>query len=40
MKPKFLAEEYEVLETLNETWSQIEIPEDSVYEWKSVSIYI
>ncbi len=40
VKPEFFAEEYEGIETSNETWNQIEIPEGSVYEWVDDSTYI
>ena len=40
VKPEFFAEEYEGIETSNETWNQIEIPEGSVYEWEDESTYI
>jgi aconitate hydratase len=40
VKPGFFAEEYEGIETSNETWNQIEIPEGSVYEWDADSTYI
>jgi aconitate hydratase len=40
VKPAFYAEEYDGIETSNETWNQIEIPEGSVYEWEDDSTYI
>jgi len=40
VKPEFFAEEYDGIETSNETWNQIEIPEGSVYEWEDSSTYI
>ncbi|MFB6099468.1 MAG: aconitate hydratase AcnA, partial [Salinibacter sp.] len=40
VKPAFFAEEYEGIETSNETWNQIEIPEGAVYEWDDESTYI
>ncbi|PQJ33733.1 aconitate hydratase 1 [Salinibacter sp. 10B] len=40
VKPEFFAEEYEGIETSNETWNQIKIPEGSVYEWEDDSTYI
>jgi aconitate hydratase len=40
VKPEFFAEEYEGIETSNETWNQIDIPEGSVYEWEDESTYI
>ena len=40
VKPEFFAQEYEGIETSNETWNQIEIPEGSVYEWEDDSTYI
>jgi aconitate hydratase len=40
VKPEFFAEEYEGIETSNETWNQIEIPEGSVYAWEDDSTYI
>jgi aconitate hydratase len=40
VKPEFFAEEYDGIETSNETWNQIEIPEGSVYEWEDDSTYI
>ena len=40
VKPEFFAEEYDGIETSNETWNQIEIPEGSVYEWEDKSTYI
>jgi len=40
VKPEFYAEEYDGIETSNETWNQIQIPEGSVYEWEEDSTYI
>jgi aconitate hydratase len=40
VKPAFFAEEYDGIETSNETWNQIEVPEGSVYEWEDDSTYI
>jgi aconitate hydratase len=40
VKPEFFAQEYEGIETSNETWNQIEIPEGSVYDWEDESTYI
>jgi len=40
VKPEFFAEEYDGIETSNETWNRIEIPEGSVYEWEDDSTYI
>ncbi|MFB6250061.1 MAG: aconitate hydratase AcnA [Salinibacter sp.] len=40
VKPEFFAEEYEGIETSNETWNQIEVPEGAVYEWADDSTYI
>jgi aconitate hydratase len=40
VKPEFFATEYEGIETSNETWNQIEIPEGSVYAWEDDSSYI
>ena len=40
VKPEFFAEEYDGIETSNETWNQIEVPEGSVYDWEDDSTYI
>jgi len=40
VKPTFFADEYDGIETSNETWNQIEIPEGSVYQWDEDSTYI
>jgi aconitate hydratase len=40
VKPEFFAAEYEGIETSNETWNQIEIPEGAVYDWEDNSTYI
>ena len=40
VKPEFFANEYDGIETSNETWNQIAIPEGSVYEWEDDSTYI
>ena len=40
VKPEFFKTEYEGIETSNETWNNITIPEGSVYEWDEDSTYI
>ena len=40
VKPDFFAQEYEGIETSNETWNEIEIPEGAVYDWEEDSTYI
>ncbi len=40
VKPAFFKEEYEGIETSNETWNNIDIPEGSVYDWDEKSTYI
>ena len=40
VKPDFFAAEYEGIETSNETWNEIEIPEGAVYDWEEDSTYI
>jgi aconitate hydratase len=40
VKPDFYREEYEGIETSNETWNAIDIPEGSVYAWNDESTYV
>jgi aconitate hydratase len=40
VKPEFFKDEYEGIETSNETWNNIDIPEGSVYDWEEDSTYI
>ena len=40
VKPEFYKDEYEGIETSNETWNNIEIPKGSVYDWDEDSTYI
>jgi len=40
VKPEFFKKEYEGIETSNETWNEITIPEGSVYTWDEESTYI
>ncbi len=40
VKPEFFKQEYEGIETSNETWNEIKIPEGSVYTWDEDSTYI
>jgi aconitate hydratase len=40
VKPEFYKEEYEGIETSNETWNNIDIPKGSVYTWEDESTYI
>ncbi len=40
VKPAFYKDEYEGIETSNETWNNIEIPRGSVYDWDEGSTYI
>jgi aconitate hydratase len=40
VKPEFYKEEYEGIETSNETWNNIDIPKGSVYAWDDASTYI
>jgi len=40
VKPEFFKQEYEGIETSNETWNNISIPEGSVYDWDEDSTYI
>ena len=40
VKPEFFKEEYEGIETSNETWNNIKIPEGDVYDWDEASTYI
>ena len=38
--PDMFKKEYEGIETSNETWNQIKIPEGSIYAWDETSTYI
>ena len=40
VKPEFFKQEYKGIETSNETWNEIKIPEGSVYTWDEDSTYI
>ena len=40
VKPEFYKNEYDGIETSNETWNNIKIPEGSVYAWDEDSTYI
>jgi aconitate hydratase len=40
VKPEFYKNEYEGIETSNETWNNIDIPKGSVYAWDEDSTYI
>jgi aconitate hydratase len=40
LSPEFFREEYDGIETSNETWNDIAIPEGSVYDWDEGSTYI
>ncbi|WP_022835062.1 aconitate hydratase AcnA [Salisaeta longa] len=40
VKPEFFRDEYDGIETSNETWNNIEIPEGAVYDWDDDSTYI
>jgi aconitate hydratase len=38
--PEMFREEYDGIETSNETWNNIKIPEGSIYEWDEASTYV
>ena len=38
--PEMFKEEYDGIETSNETWNEIKIPEGAIYEWSSESTYV
>ncbi|MFW5972562.1 MAG: aconitate hydratase AcnA, partial [Bacteroidota bacterium] len=38
--PEMFKEEYDGIETSNETWNKIKIPEGSIYEWNAESTYV
>ena len=38
--PEQFKQEYDGIETSNETWNRIDIPEGSIYEWSSESTYV
>jgi aconitate hydratase len=40
LSPEFFRQEYDGIETSNETWNDIAIPEGSVYDWDEASTYI
>ncbi|RMF57738.1 MAG: aconitate hydratase, partial [Bacteroidetes bacterium] len=40
VKPEHFRKEYDGIETSNETWNKIKIPEGSIYEWNPESTYV
>ncbi len=38
--PEMFKEEYDGIETSNETWNKIKIPEGAIYEWDAESTYV
>ena len=40
LTPEMFKQEYDGIETSNEVWNQIKIPEGAIYEWNTASTYV